>query len=244
VTANPLLVHQSFELLAFGVGAALYRRGGRHHGATDPLAPPGVWVTLGCVFGALLGSKLTAALELPHVVWADPGALLRGQSMVGGLVGGWLGVELMKRVHGLRDSTGDRFVLPVAVGLAIGRVGCFLAGLPDGTYGTETDLPWGVDFGDGVRRHPVQLYEIAVVLVLALLLTRPSRLATLPGMRFRLFFDAYLLWRVGIEFWKPLNFEFPGGLHGTQLVALVALAAHLPGTARALATLRREGPPP
>ena len=41
----------------------------------------------------------------------------------------------------------------------VGRWGCFLSGLEDQTHGTPTSLPWGHDFGDGVLRHPVQLYE-------------------------------------------------------------------------------------
>lgn len=49
--------------------------------------------------------------------------------------------------------------MPLAVGIAIGRVGCYLAGIEDFTYGTATDLPWAHDFGDGIPRHPVQLYE-------------------------------------------------------------------------------------
>jgi phosphatidylglycerol:prolipoprotein diacylglycerol transferase len=49
--------------------------------------------------------------------------------------------------------------VPLAVGIAIGRIGCFLAGLDDFTWGIPTSLPWGHDFGDGVLRHPVQLYE-------------------------------------------------------------------------------------
>jgi len=47
----------------------------------------------------------------------------------------------------------------------VGRWGCFLAGLPDHTYGTTTDMPWGHDFGDGVARHPVQLYESFAMLI-------------------------------------------------------------------------------
>jgi phosphatidylglycerol---prolipoprotein diacylglyceryl transferase len=55
--------------------------------------------------------------------------------------------------------TGARFALPLAVGIAVGRIGCYFAGMDDFTYGTPTTLPWGHDFGDGVARHPVQLYE-------------------------------------------------------------------------------------
>jgi phosphatidylglycerol---prolipoprotein diacylglyceryl transferase len=50
-------------------------------------------------------------------------------------------------------------VAPLALGIAVGRWGCIFAGLPDCTFGVATTLPWGVDFGDAIRRHPVQLYE-------------------------------------------------------------------------------------
>jgi prolipoprotein diacylglyceryltransferase len=60
---------------------------------------------------------------------------------------------------GISLRTGARFALPLAVGIAVGRIGCFLAGLDDFTYGTPTTLSWGHDFGDGIARHPVQLYE-------------------------------------------------------------------------------------
>ena len=73
--------------------------------------------------------------------------------IVGGLLGGWAGVEIAKRVLRIRYSTGDLFVFPLVVGMSIGRVGCFLTGLDDHTCGTWTGLPWAVDFGDGPR-HP------------------------------------------------------------------------------------------
>lgn len=74
-----------------------------------------------------------------------------GQSIVGALIGGLLGVELAKRLAGVAASSGDHFVLPLAAGIAIGRVGCFIAALHDDTYGEPTTLPFGVDFR---RRHP------------------------------------------------------------------------------------------
>jgi prolipoprotein diacylglyceryltransferase len=72
--------------------------------------------------------------------------------------------------------TGARFALPLAVGAAIGRLGCYFAGLDDFTYGTSTTLPWGHDFGDGVARHPVQLYESAAMAGFALFYVAAVRL--------------------------------------------------------------------
>src|SRR5207249_2449021 len=86
-----------------------------------------------------------------------------GRSIEGALAGGIIAVEALKTLAGIRGSTGLRFVAPLAVAIAVGRIGCYLAGLDDMTYGIATGLPWGVDFGDGVPRHPVQLYESAAM---------------------------------------------------------------------------------
>jgi prolipoprotein diacylglyceryltransferase len=91
---------------------------------------------------------------------------------VGGLVFGLISVELTKRYIGLRDSTGDLYAIPLALGIAIGRIGCFLTGLSDNTYGTPTNLPWAINFGDGIPRHPTQLYEILFLLALIPILYR------------------------------------------------------------------------
>ena len=80
-------------------------------------------------------------------------------SIVGALVGAIAGVEVYKAVRGVRGSTGGIFVGSFATGVMVGRWGCLFAGLPDRTYGIATRLPWGVDLGDGVSRHPVQIYE-------------------------------------------------------------------------------------
>lgn len=85
---------------------------------------------------------------------------------------GLITVELAKRYIGLRDSTGDLYAIPLALGIAIGRIGCFLTGLSDNTYGTPSNLPWAVNFGDNIPRHPTQLYEIVFLLLLIPVLYR------------------------------------------------------------------------
>ncbi len=134
-----------------------------------------------------------------------------------------------KLVCGVKESTGDNFVLPLAVGTAIGRIGCFLAGLYDGTYGTATTLPWGLDFGDGVSRHPTQLYEIVFVLLLALAITLWRRRWSLPsGLAFKAYLWAYLLWRLAIDAIKPVPYPYLFGISGIQWVCILALAAYTP----------------
>ena len=94
-------------------------------------------------------------------------------------------------------------MLPLVVGIAIGRVGCFLTGLSDHTHGTPTSLPWAVDFGDGIPRHPTQLYEIVVALCIGVAIFFRSRAPHRRGELFRLFLCLYLLFRFLVEFIKP-----------------------------------------
>jgi phosphatidylglycerol:prolipoprotein diacylglycerol transferase len=130
-------------------------------------------VLAAAIAGAALGSKILFWLENPELTrqnLSNPAYLMGGKTIVGALVFGLISVELMKRYIGVRQSTGDLYAIPLAIGIAIGRIGCFLTGLSDHTYGTPTTLPWAIDFGDGIPRHPTQLYEIVFLLALIPLL--------------------------------------------------------------------------
>ena len=228
-------VHTAFAYAGMALGAALWRRSLRREQRGGALAPGNFGVLVGLLIGAALGNKAVFLIERPDVVialWQSGTLMFPGQSIVGGLLGGLIGVEIAKKLTGQTRSTGDAMVWPIAVGLAIGRIGCFLAGLHDDTYGLPTPLPWGLDFGDGTPRHPTQLYEIAVVLPLGWALHR-ARLPT-PGAAFKLFLSSYLLWRFAVEFLKPVPVAWPLGLSGIQWTCAVALLLYLPLTLRAV----------
>lgn len=106
------------------------------------------------LFGAGIGAYIFGSLNL----WCSgqPGI---ARSIEGAIAGGVVAIELYKSLAGIKIRTGARFALPLAIGIAIGRIGCYGAGLDDFTYGTPTSLSWGHDFGDGTLRHPVQIYE-------------------------------------------------------------------------------------
>jgi phosphatidylglycerol:prolipoprotein diacylglycerol transferase len=233
---SALLVHAAFEMVAIGAGVRLYARNLRRHGRTSLLRGAGFSVALGCLLGAIAGSKLAVWLQYPDLVrlhWGSPLLLFTGQSIVGGLIGGLVGVEIAKKLAGVERATGDDFVVPLVVGIVVGRIGCFVAGLHDDTYGVATALPWGVDFGDGVRRHPTQLYDIVFVLALGLALARARpALAREPGLEFKLLLSGYLAWRLFIDGFKPVPYAYPGGLSGIQLLAAVFLLGYAPVVAR------------
>ncbi|MRR51019.1 MAG: diacylglyceryl transferase [Rhodocyclaceae bacterium] len=236
--ATAQAVHSFFEAAAMLAGGRYYWALRRRGGQPSMLHGAGFAVLLGCVLGAAIGNKVVFWIEMPHL-WAQyggwPGFFLMGQSMVGGLLGGLIGVEVAKKLAGWKPSTGDLFVFPLLLALIVGRVGCFLAGLNDGTHGSPTDLPWGMDFGDGIPRHPAPLYEILFAAGLWWLLARwRQRLAAESGLLFKLFLAAYLFWRFTIDFLKPVPYAYPLGLSGIQWVCVVALALYLPLLARQL----------
>jgi phosphatidylglycerol---prolipoprotein diacylglyceryl transferase len=140
------------------------------------LATPIRWAVIAAaIAGAALGSKLLFWLEDPQLTLHNLNNLpyvMGGKTIVGALIFGLISVELMKRYIGVDQSTGDLYAIPLALGIAIGRVGCFLTGLSDNTYGTPTTIPWAINFGDGIPRHPTQLYEIIFLLLLIPILYR------------------------------------------------------------------------
>ncbi|MEZ5996544.1 MAG: prolipoprotein diacylglyceryl transferase [Hyphomonadaceae bacterium] len=153
--------HRVFDAVAWviGLGAGWAVSRWRLQDARAAL-PRGHGFIVSIALGAVAGAYLAGSL--PSIV---SGAGSISHSVVGALAGAIIGVEIYKAARGIRRSTGAVFVAPFTIGITIGRWGCFFAGLPDGTYGLPTRLPWGVDLGDGIARHPVQLYESASMLL-------------------------------------------------------------------------------
>jgi phosphatidylglycerol:prolipoprotein diacylglycerol transferase len=232
--------HQVFETLAWAVGFYVYYRARRRGG--DVLSKEHrLWVMVAAVLGGLAGSRLLFVVESaagPAGPVAGADGLLGGKSIVGGLLGGMLAVEAVKRWLGVTVATGDLLAMPLVIGMAIGRVGCFLTGLADRTYGVATSLPWGVDFGDGVARHPTQLYEIVALAALAGALGADRTRGSTEGDRFKLFMVTYLAFRLGIDFLKP---GLPLlGLTVIQWACVAGLVYYGPQMPRLAAGVRHE----
>ncbi len=146
---------------------------------------PSYFIALG--IGGVIGAWLFGSLNL---------AL--SHSIAGALAGGIIGVEVWKWRHGVTVSTGSAFVLPIAIGIAVGRWGCLFSGLVDGTHGVPTSLPWAVDLGDGIGRHPVEIYESLAMLAYVVAYAR------WPAVRgFHVFVIVYAVQRFCWEFLKP-----------------------------------------
>jgi phosphatidylglycerol---prolipoprotein diacylglyceryl transferase len=174
-------------------------------------------LAVGGFIGGALGAKLPFVLDSGAGLFTNLVWLQDGKTITTGLIGAYLGVEIAKLALEVRVKTGDTFALPLAVALAIGRWGCFCNGC---CYGVATDLPWGVDFGDGLRRHPTQVYESLFHLLMAFLLLHLMARDLLPCQRLKLYLIAYALYRFATEYIRP---EPPGpvGLTFYQWVALV-----------------------
>ncbi len=215
--------HLFFESLAYAIAFRLVLLNSRK----DTIAPSQrSSVIVGGMVGALVGAKVLVLLQHIDVIGSSWERLLllllQGKTVVGALLGGLIGVELTKKMIGVKRSTGDAFVYPLIVGTAVGRIGCFLTGLSDRTYGIATTLPWGVDFGDGIYRHPTQIYEIIFLLLLMIALQIRSRYPRQEGDVFKFYMVGYLGFRFWIDFLKP-DFHPILGISAIQIACLLGL---------------------
>jgi phosphatidylglycerol---prolipoprotein diacylglyceryl transferase len=172
--------------------------------------------------GGAFGAKLPFLFGLSDEGWWSLW-FRDGKTITTGLIGAYLGVELAKWTLEIRVKTGDTFALPLALALAVGRWGCFCNGC---CYGQPTELPWGVNFGDGIARHPTQVYESLFHLGMAGVLIALTHYHLLRNQRLKLFLIAYGCYRFLTEFIRP---EPPAWLDLTfyQWVSLVLIAGML-----------------
>lgn len=197
--------HYLFETLSFLIGIRVYYF--LRKKIKDPISEEHrLWILLGAMVGALIGSRLIAVLENPsqisHLTFS---ALYMNKTIVGGLIGGLFGVEVAKKIIGVRIASGDLYVIPIIVALFIGRIGCFLMGIEEPTFGIPTKFFMGMDLGDGLFRHPVALYEMIYLLLVLLLFILLKQVQLINGDRFKLFMVLYFLYRFLVEFIKPYH---------------------------------------
>ena len=200
---------------AIATGAALSRRtqGALRLPWTDRLG-----IGIGAFSGAMIGGKLPFVLSDWEGLRSGAAWLADGKTIMCGLVGGYLGVEVAKWALEIRVKTGDTFAAPVAAAVAIGRLACFYGGC---CYGAATSLPWGVVFPrvDAQPRHPTQLYEFLFHYAAAIVLLGMQQQGLFRGQLIKLYLLSYLAYRFLTEFIRPEP-QLWLGLTGYQWAAL------------------------
>ena len=217
VNIHLILEYLAF-LLAFRYYVVLRRKVVDHISTNNRLS-----IILGAALGALIGSRLVGFLENPSIGISDENLiqLLNTKTIMGGLFGGLLGVELAKKIIGEPQSSGDLFVFPIILGIFIGRIGCFLSGVNEFTYGKETASVFGMDLGDGIMRHPISLYELIFLIFLFISLkTIQKKVVLKNGELFKIFMLSYFGFRFLIEFFKP-NIFYVFGLSSIQILCVL-----------------------
>ena len=189
----------------------------------------------GGLVGGALGMRAAGLLRDPGALLHVPlGALLQdgAKSILGGLTGAYVGVLVGKRLIGYRERTGDAFAPAVALGMAVGRIGCLLTEPP----GRPTSLPWAVHLtpqqvaaipdctgcGPGVGLHPSFAYEIVFQLVAFGVLLALRRRVTTPGALLTFYLAAYAVFRFGVEFTRDNEVVLAGLTRGQWFLLVMA----------------------
>jgi phosphatidylglycerol:prolipoprotein diacylglycerol transferase len=227
--------------LAFLASGSLFARRLYELGKPVDWAYEGIFAAL---IGGLVGSRVDYIIQNWHQVSGDVfGNVFSGSGLVffGGLIGGAVGVILWARWRGFLGWTlFDSAAAPIAIGYAVGRIGCQVSG--DGDYGQPSDLPWAMAYPHGTvpttqEVHPTPVYETFTMgLVTLLLWNLRDRLA--PGMVFGLYLFLGGLERFLVEFIRRNDVVF-AGLTIPQLFSVAMMAG-----GAALLLTRRHVPRP
>lgn len=233
---GPITVYTYGVLLAaaYLIGLKFAVARARRHGLDgDRMLDLGIYI----IIAALIGAKLLLLIvdfdlfvRQPSELWT----LARsGGVFYGGLIAAFLVAMWYIRRHRLPVwTTTDMFAPGIALGHAIGRLGCFLAGC---CFGRPTSLPWAVTFSDpfaasnvgtplGTPLHPTQLYESgAELLILGALLATERRGRYFPGRTFWWYVLLYSISRFVIEFFRGDERGMFWGISTSQIISLVLL---------------------
>jgi len=238
-----LLTTPFFTIYTFGVllaAAYLAALGWLVRGARRARLDPDALMSLGmwAIVGALIGAKALLAVRAPQEYLTSFSALRSLVSSAGdfygGFIGGLAGAALFFRIHPDVPfwRSADLAAPAIALGQAIGRIGCFMAG---DDYGRPTTVPWAVTFTSpdaarlggvplGVPLHPVQLYESAMCLALFGLLVWLARRRHREGDIIVAYTALYAIGRFMLEFFRgdgDRGFVFGGWLSTSQFIAII-----------------------
>jgi phosphatidylglycerol:prolipoprotein diacylglycerol transferase len=229
----PIDTHGVFVMLGVLAAGLVFVAEARRRGQTDERI---LYVVMGALVGGAVFMRLGTWLQ--HVDLRENAGLAEqwlygNRSILGGLVGAWLGVHVAKRLTGYRVRTGDLFAPAVALGMAVGRIGCLLTEQPGTPMGRLAGLGWGITLDDaaaartgspaGVPLHPSFVYEIAFHAAAFVVLWWWLRRRSLPpGESFVWYVAAYGVFRFLVEFVRGNDVAWEG-LTRPQLFLLATL---------------------
>jgi phosphatidylglycerol:prolipoprotein diacylglycerol transferase len=188
-----------------------------------------VLIYVAALAGAFLGAKLAYLAAEGWLHWHDANRwviLATGKSITGALLGGYVAVEIAKRLLKYPGTTGDWFAVIAPVGIMLGRVGCFLNGC---CLGRACEPAWfTMKDVSGVARWPAVPVEFLFnALMLGMILILRGR-KILPGQHFHIYLMAYGLFRFAHEFLRDTP-QIVGGISGYQIAALGIVGLGLAG---------------
>jgi phosphatidylglycerol---prolipoprotein diacylglyceryl transferase len=189
-------------------------------------------IYLGALGGAFVGAKL---LYLAAEGWMYADSPQRwqiwatGKSVLGALLGGYVGVEMAKQALEYRKATGDWFAIVAPCGIALGRLGCLAQGCCPGIHCEPA--PWTIQDANGMTRWPAVPAEIAFNISAIAIAIVLRRLGKLPGQHFHLFLIGYGSFRFLHEFLRDTP-RIAGSFTGYHIGAAVLIALGVAGFVR------------
>lgn len=215
----PIESYPVMLFLALLVGGAIYLWQLKKDGIKSSNA---FYIALFGIIGGTIGAKLPLIFMYWNELNTNGNSLnniLQGRTVVGGLIGGTVSIFIAKKIFNIKERMGNQLAIPIAVGMAIGRIGCLLRGC---CYGKETHLPWGIDFGDHILRHPTQIYEMIFDISMVIYLYIRKQKGVKPGQMYSIFLNGYLSFRFLLEFIRVEKVSSIG-LTDFQILCIVGL---------------------
>lgn len=216
ISSGSRLTYQVFVLLAMLVGGWLIRTDSEKW----PLTSRKRWIVLGVAFvGALIGSAVPAFFSgglVEDLAWSVP---ITPKTVMGGILASFVFVAIYKKVAKSHFDTSDGFARGAIAMMAIGRIGCIFQHC---CYGKESS--WGLDFGDGLSRVPVQYLEAIGLFGIFYLIQHLHEKNLFAGRRLFIVFALYGLLRFGLEFGREQIANMYFGIGFYQWIALLIFA--------------------
>ncbi len=213
INSGSRLIYQLFVIVAMLVGGWLIREDSKKW----TLPPIQRWSILGVAFmGAMIGSAIPAFFSgglVEELAWSMP---ITPKTVMGGILVSFLFVAVFKKITKNTLDTSDGFARGAITMMAIGRIGCIFQHC---CYGKEAS--WGIDFGDGLLRIPVQYFEALGLFAILFLIQHFHKNKLFVGRRLFIIFTLYGVLRFGLEFWREQITDIYFGIGFYQWIAVL-----------------------